>query len=120
MSDATVYSRCRQVIFDKPLARAELEGLLQQFMNGLGEPLAYNGVILGHIKALARLPEANQYLFLSLTRLDQVDRRASPEWDSRQSPIGRMELAVNALVFGHSSAAVEKVVEESLQKTGMI
>ncbi|EGO62998.1 hypothetical protein [Acetonema longum] len=118
--DATVFSRSRQVVFDKPIAKAELEELLQQIMNRMGEPLAYNGVILGHIKALARLPEENQYLFLSVTRLDQVDRKVSPEWSRRQGPIDRMELAVNALVFGHSSSEVEKIVEESLKKAGMI
>lgn len=117
MSNATVFSQSRCIIFEEPVTRIEVEGLLKKFMSAVGTPLSYNGVILGHIKVLARITTKTDFLFLSLTRLDHVDSKASPEWSSMDcSKIYNMELDINVLVFGHSISMVEKVVDTSLQE----
>lgn len=117
MSDATVFSQSRSIVFEKPVTRIEVEGLLKNFMSVVGTPLSYNGVILGHIKVLARLTTKEDFLFFSLTRLNHVDVKASPEWSPTDcSTICNMELDINVLVFGHSINMVEKVVDTSLQE----
>lgn len=120
MSDATVFSRSRQFVFEKPVTRTEVEGLLKKMLHAIGEQLSYNTVILGHIKVLARSSTGDDYLFLSLTRLDRVDVKASPDWSRLECDvIDNIELAINVLVFGYSSSTVEKVVDAALKSSGL-
>lgn len=114
MSEATVFSQSRQLVFEKPVTRADIEKLLMKMMEDIGEPVSYNKVILGHIKVLARFTNEDDYLFLSLTRLNQVDSKVSPGTFS--DSIDRVNLNINVLVFGYSMETVEKVVTAALQK----
>ncbi|MDT8902576.1 hypothetical protein [Anaeroselena agilis] len=117
MSDAVVFSKTRQVVFAEPLTRRGLEGALIGFLIALGEPLSYEGIILGHIKLLARLPASEAFLFLSLTRLDQVDIKGSPDWEQiDDGGVGSIDLAINILIFGYSRSTVEKAVDDAVQK----
>jgi hypothetical protein len=117
LSEATVFSKERRVVFDKPVTRAGVELLLKEFLVGLGNPLAYGKAILGHIKVMARIPDQEDFLFLSLTTVNRVDAKPSPDWCREDPPnICSLELKVNVLVFGYSLATVEKLVEASLQK----
>lgn len=118
-NNATVFSQLRLITFAESRTRIEVEELLKKFMSAVGTPLSYNGVILGHIKVLARITTKKDFLFLSLTRLDHVDSKASPEWSSTDCyKIDNMELDINVLVFGHNISMVEKVVDTSLQEFG--
>lgn len=120
MSDATVFSRSRQLVFEKSVTRTEVEGLLKKMLHSIGEQLSYNAVILGHIKVLARLSTGDDYLFLSLTRLDRVDVTASSDWLRLECDvIDNIELAINVLVFGYSSSTVGKVVDAALTSSGL-
>jgi len=116
-NNATVFSRLQPIVFKEALTRLEVEEVLKKFMSAVGSPLSYKGVILGHIKVSARLEGKNDFLFLSLTRLDKVDVKASPQWcPTDGAAIRNMELDINVLVFGHSIEMVEKIVCTSLQE----
>ncbi len=117
MSDATVFSQSRQIAFSTPAAMVDLERLLKEFLLGVGEALSYNGIILGHIKVMAKIPAGGELLFLSLTRLDQVDSKASPAWNrAEDAGVDSLELTINVLVFGYSRKTVETVVNTALQR----
>lgn len=116
MSDATVFSRSQQLVFEMPVTRIDAENLLQKMLYAIGEQLSYNKIILGHIKVLARVSTEDDYLFLSITRLDCVDVKPSPNWlRASTSTINGMELDINVLVFGYSLSTVEKVVNAALR-----
>ncbi|MDR7868519.1 MAG: hypothetical protein RIN56_17110 [Sporomusaceae bacterium] len=117
MSDATVFSQARQITFVRPVTMTDIERLLNEFLLGVGEKLSYNGIILGHIKVMAKRPTGDEFLFLSLTRLDQVDSKASPAWSqSADAGVDCLELTINVLLFGYSRSTVEKAVDIELQK----
>lgn len=63
-SEATIYSQSRYLIFRNNISTLEAERLLRVFVLSIGEELAYNGVILGHIKILAKLLSQIQFLRL--------------------------------------------------------
>lgn len=111
MSNATVFSQVQRIDFNRPVSKFEAEQLLKIILVKIGEPLSYHGVILGHIKMLAKTSCENDFLFLSLTRLDQVDVKPSPNWISVDvEPIIYIELTINVLVFNYSRGTVAKVV----------
>lgn len=117
MSDVTVFSQNYRIVFKKSLTIREEEDLLQNFVASVGKALAYNEIILGHIKVLAKLPEpaAEHFLVLSLTRLDRVDVTSSGSRCNAGMVIpGSLELSVNVLVFGHTLSKVKKVVNEAI------
>ncbi len=117
MSDATVFSQSRKIAFVKPATMVDLEKLLKEFLLGVGEALSYNGIILGHIKMMAKVPAGGEFLFLSLTRLDQVDIKASSAWgQAEDAGVDSLELTINVLLFGYSKNTVETVVNTALQK----
>lgn len=121
MSDATVFSQVQRIEFNRPISKLEVEQLLKKFLVGIGEPLAYNGVILGHIKMLARTTIENDFLFLSLTRLNQVDVKPSPNWGSMgDEPSVAMELTINVLVFNYSRSIVKKVVAMATEQLASV
>jgi hypothetical protein len=121
LSDATVFSQVQRIEFNRPISKLEVEQLLKKFLVGIGEPLAYNGVILGHIKMLARTTIENDFLFLSLTRLNQVDVKPSPNWGSMgDEPIIAMELTINVLVFNYSRSIVKKVVAMATEQLASV
>ncbi len=121
MSDATVFSRVQQIDFDRPVATFEAQRLLKGFLVRIGEPLSYHGVILGHIKMLAKMAGENDFLFLSLTRLDEVDVKPSPNWASADAvPIPSLELILNVLVFGYSREAVAKAVAAAAEQLAAV
>lgn len=116
-NNATVFSQVRPVIFAEAITRGGVEELLKKFMSAVGSPLSHNGVILGHIKVSARLATRNDFLFLSLTRLDKVDVKASPQWSSTDcGRIDHLELDINVLIFGYSISKVETAVDTALQE----
>ncbi|WP_371371741.1 hypothetical protein [Sporomusa aerivorans] len=116
---ATVFSKWYDVSLGKIMTTTQTEELLRESIAFIGRALAYNGIILGHIKILARLPEPviDRYLFLSLTRLEQIDITPSKYW-SKVSGIGltHIELHVNVLIFGYTFSEVEAVITEALKK----
>ncbi|MBU2700972.1 hypothetical protein Ga0466249_002083 [Sporomusaceae bacterium BoRhaA] len=121
MSDATVFSQVQRIEFNRQISKLEVEQLLKKFLVGIGEPLAYNGVILGHIKMFARTTIENDFLFLSLTRLNQVDVKSSPNWGSMGvEPIIAMELTINVLVFNYSRSIVKKVVAMATEQLASV
>lgn len=121
MSDATVFSQVQRIEFNEPISKLEIEQLLKKFLVGIGEPLAYNGVILGHIKMFARTAIENDFLFLSLTRLNQVDVKPSPNWGSMGvESIIALELTINVLVFNYSRSIVKKVVAMATEQLASV
>ncbi len=121
MSDATVFSQVQQIDFDRPLARSAAEQLLQKFLLTIGEPLSYHGVILGHIKMLAKTTGENNFLFLSLTHLDHVDVKPSPNWGSGDlEPVNFIELTINVLVFNYSRSTVAKIVAAATEQLASV
>lgn len=120
MTDATVFSQTWQVILASPVTRGDLEKMLTSFLNDIGRPLSYHGVIVGHIKVLVRLPRNNDFLFLSLTRLDVIDVKPSPGWyGAVAEAVGELALHINVLLFGFSKDAVAQTVAAALQKSGL-
>lgn len=120
-SEATIYSQSRYIIFRNNISTLEAERLLRAFVMSIGEELAYNGVILGHIKILAMLlqPVAEQFLCLSLTRLDRVDEVPSEGWPGEGDVMtDRLKIYVNVLVCGHTISKVEEVVNQALKNSG--
>jgi hypothetical protein len=120
-SEATVFSQSRHIIFKEEIDILEAEQLMRELITSIGKELSYNEVILGHIKILAKLlqPVAEHFLFLSLTRLDQVDIVPSECWPKEGDiSLDRLELYVNVLVFGHTMCKVEKVVNDALKGLG--
>lgn len=114
LDDAVVFSKKYNLAFARPVARPVVEKLANCLIQDIGRPLSHKGVILGHIKVLAKLTE-EEFLFLSLTRLDRVDSKTSSRWsagvdDARNG----IDLDINVLVFGHDGMTIEKVVEDSL------
>ena len=111
MSEATIFSQVQRIAFDSPVTKAEAGALLKKFLITIGEPLAYNKIILGHIKMLAKATDENDFLFLSLTRLDQIDVKSSPIWaNDKFTAVDELELTINVLVFGYNKATVTKAV----------
>lgn len=122
-SEATVFSQSRCILFKQTITTLEAEQLLREFITSLGRDLAYNGVILGHIKVLARLwqPAAEPFFFLSLTRLDWVDITPSEFWAKQGCvSLDHLELDVNVLVFGYTMSQVEKVINNALRDLGNV
>jgi hypothetical protein len=98
-----------------------MENLLREFMLSIGRTLSRYGIILGHIKLLAKLSElaVDHYLFLSLTTLDNVNVIPSRCWHNVNGvSIGCIELDVNVLVFGYTINEVEVQVDGALKKLG--
>jgi hypothetical protein len=115
LSDATVFSETRRVVFAEPVTGAGLAEALHRFMVALGEPLSYKGVILGHIKVMAVIPASGDFLFLSMTRLDRVDTKASPTYpQGNHSGIDSVDLTINILLFGCSRGTVERGIDTAL------
>jgi len=115
LSDATVFSQTRRVVFAKPVSGIGLEKVLRDFLGALGEPLSYNGVILGHIKVMVRIPASEDLFFLSLTKLDRVDIKTSPTYSrTDDNNIDSIELTINVLLFGYSRSTVEKTIGAAL------
>lgn len=120
-SEATVFSRNQRIILAEPLTALAAESLLREFIGAIGRALSRNEVILGHIKVLAKLSDSapEQFLFLSHTRLTQVDVTPSKHWPEREeADVSHLELCVNVLVFGYTLSEVEKVVAAALAELG--
>ncbi|TWH52072.1 hypothetical protein [Sporomusa sp. KB1] len=114
LTDATVFSKTHTISFDKPVTKLNVEKLVKQLIQDLGRPLAHNGIIVGHIKVLAKVTN-EEFLFLSLTRLDHLDVKSSAEWQTGlSSEFNSVSLDINVLVFGHSKKTVEEIVNDSL------
>ncbi|SMC46772.1 hypothetical protein [Sporomusa malonica] len=114
LTDAVVFSKTHHIDFEKAVTKPILERLARQLIQDIGRPLSHNGIIVGHIKVLVKLSD-EEFLFVSITRLDQVDFKMSSHWttglDNKYSSI---KLDINVLIFGHSEEAIEKVVDGSL------
>ena len=119
-SEATVFSRNQRLVFMEPLTPPAAESLLREFIAAIGRALSRNEVILGHIKVLAKLTGSTpeQFLFLSHTRLTQVDVTPSKYWPDGDAGVRNLDLCVNVLVFGYTMGEVEKVVMAALQALG--
>lgn len=114
LTDATIFSKFYPIIFKKAVQKASLETKLKKLLQSIGTPLAHNGVIVGHLKLVAEI-SAEEFLFLSLTRLDQVDVTASATWTEQGDDIIGMDLKINVLVFGHSKNAITEIVDKELR-----
>jgi hypothetical protein len=115
---ATVFSKRYEFSLEKLMTIPQLEESLRESMAFIGRALACNGVIAGHIKILARLPElaVDRFLFLSLTRLGQIDVAPSKYWSQVSGvSLDRLELHVNVLIFGYTFSQIEAVVNDALK-----
>lgn len=116
LSDATVFSKKQQLFLDSPATKQRIAQLAKQLIQDIGEPLSHNGIIVGHIKILVKLTE-EEFLFLSLTKLDQVDIKQSSQWQNEvAAACNSINLDVNVLVFGYSYKVIEEVVRAALAK----
>lgn len=114
LDGAVVFSKKYTVEFIKPVTRQGIEQRVTRLIQDIGGPLAHNGIILGHIKLLAKLPD-EEFLFLSLTRLDQADVNMSAQWSNNSSDEWQsISLDINVLIFGHSREEIEGIVAGSL------
>lgn len=114
LDGAVVFSRKYHIALLKSLSKQMIENLGRSLIQDLGRPLSHNGIIVGHIKVLAKVAD-EEFLFLSLTRLDQVDCKVSSHWpEELVSEWNAIDLDINVLVFGYDSKTIEKVVENSL------
>lgn len=120
-NEATIFSRHYCVFFEKSITTLQMENLLREFMLSIGRTLSRYGIILGHIKLLAKLSElaVDHYLFLSLTTLDNVNVIPSKCWHNvNDVTIGCIELDLNVLVFGYTINEIEVQVDGALKKLG--
>lgn len=123
MTDAAIFSRHYRVFFEKSMTTLQAEELLRECIMTIGRGVACNNIILGHIKILARLPKLamEHFLFMSLTRLEQMDVIPSKCWRHVSGVVlDSLELEVNVLVFGHALGEVEATVAEALRQLGGI
>lgn len=119
MDKATVFSCRREVCFATPLEQGAAEALLRRFVACIGEKLACGGIILGHIKILAKIPGGEDFLFLSMTRADKVDAKRSAKGGFGETGLrGNVELTINVLVVGRSKKAIEAAVGDALFRLG--
>ena len=117
MAKAVIFSKVYRAEFSAALSKLQAEKILVDFLNSVAEPLAHNQIILGHLKMVAKVPETQEFLFLSLTRLDQTDVKKSNDWTcSEANEIRLMDIDLNVLVFKHSRVKVEMVVQSALRK----
>lgn len=114
--NATIFSQSRTIVFDKPVARNQIEGLLKKCAGDIGGQLSYDKVILGHIKMLAYLSSKEDFVFLSLTAVDRIDVQFSPRWNASETEVDKVELDINVLLFGHSLEKVKSAVDSSLRE----
>jgi len=114
LPDATVFSKSITMNLKQPLTREELTDSVKKLVLHIGQPLAYKGVILGHIKVLVKLDE-EEFIFFSLTKIDCVDIKFSLEQDAMQLEVfEKLVLEINVLVFGHTKEEIESVVKHAL------
>ncbi|WP_371361914.1 hypothetical protein SRRS_32080 [Sporomusa rhizae] len=114
LTDATIFSKKYSISFNKSATKQIIENLVKQLIQNIGRPLSHNGIIVGHIKILAKFSE-EEFLFLSLTKLDRVDVKPSFQWENELSgECNTIELDINVLVFGHSKKVIDEVVDGSL------
>ncbi|BBB91112.1 MAG TPA: hypothetical protein PKA28_11135 [Methylomusa anaerophila] len=115
LTDATIFSKFYPIIFEKAVRKADLKPMLSDLIQSIGSPLSHNGVIVGHIKLVAEILN-EEFLFLSLTRLDQGDVTVSANWTDQGDDIVGMVLKINVLVFGHSKNNITEVVGTALRE----
>jgi len=114
ITDATVFSKSYHISFEKPVDKSNIEKLVIQLIQDIGRPLAHNGIIVGHIKVLAKVSDED-FQFLSLTRLDRVDVKSSSQWQTELSgEFNSINLDINVLVFGYKREVIEEIVNGSL------
>lgn len=114
LTDATVFSKNYPIAFDREITKPAVERVISRLVMDIGSPLSHNGIIVGHIKVLAKL-SADEFIFVSLTRLDRVDVRFSAKWPvAAELGFTRFDLDVNVLIFGHTEAAIAQVVDAAL------
>ncbi|MGL5512918.1 MAG: hypothetical protein ACRDBM_06720 [Sporomusa sp.] len=119
--EATVFSQVRRIELESFSTAVECEQRLRHFVELLGKALSHNGIILGHIKVLAKLPafDDEHFLVLSLTRLDSVDITLSEHWREGDGVnLRSLELHINVLVFGYTLHQVEAAIHSGLLTLG--
>jgi hypothetical protein len=114
LTDALVYSKTHHIVFGKAVTKPGIEKLVKQLIQDIGRPLSHNGIIVGHIKVLAKLPD-EEFIFVSLTRLDRVDVRFSTQWATDLvNEFNSINLDINVLIFGYNDAVIAEAVDGSL------
>ncbi|WP_371381121.1 hypothetical protein [Sporomusa aerivorans] len=114
MDDAVVFSKKYDFDFPQALTKPVIETLMTRLIQDIGRPLSHKGIILGHIKMVAKLPDT-EFVFLSLTRLDQVDIKLSAQWARELTSTWKtIHLDINVLLFGQRTEVLEEVVAGSL------
>lgn len=122
--DATVFSRIYRSSFKNPVTVRESERYLETFIAFIGDKLSCNGIILGHIKLLAKVPAKQNgkesFIFLSLTRAGCIDITPLAGWqDNGYKLLAEMELHLNILVFGYSRQQVQRTVNKARRLSGL-
>ena len=114
LTDATIFSRTYMLSFTEKLGKPAIEAAVKQLISNIGAPLAHNNIIVGHIKLLAKLSD-EEFLFLSLTRLDHVDIKTSALWQTNlPAETAELQLDVNVLMFGYGRKVIEETVRAAL------
>jgi hypothetical protein len=116
LDKATVFSCRQEIVFATPLAEAAAETRLRRFLAEIGGQLAFGGIILGHIKLAAKIPGGDNFLFLSMTRADEVDARHSAKGGLDGGLLAGVELTLNALVVGRGRQEIGEIVSIAMGK----
>lgn len=118
MAKATVFSCRREISFPAAFNAVDAENRLRQFVARIGGQLASGGIIPGHIKVLAKVPgKENDFLFLSMTRLGEVDlKRSSQGGLDSIGLISGIELTINVLIIKRSKTEIEEAIFFALNR----
>ena len=116
MDQATVFSRSRVVAFAQPVARDKIAEDLKNFLGNIGERLAVDKIILGHIKMAACFSDAEDFIFFSMTNTERIDVKFSPRWHSFAGDIEKAALDINVLIFGPSPQKVSLAVDSAWRR----
>lgn len=114
LRDAVVFSRKYRVNFKDIISKARVEELSKGLIQGISQPLSHKGIILGHIKLIA-IQSEEEFIFLSVTRLDAVDVKPSSKWLRRtEVKVDKIDFEINVLLYGHKHQEIEQRVEDEL------
>lgn len=114
LSDAVIYSKKYAINFKQDLSKVNIEVLFKQLFEQISRPLSHNGIILGHIKLIVSISK-EEFMFLSVTRLDSVDAKFSSQWQRDSSvTASNINLDINVLIYGYKREMIEQKLEDAL------
>lgn len=80
-----------------------------KILRALGGRINSKGRIVGHLKCMVR--SGGHYVQFSAANFPDISVKAGPGWYERE--YGRVELIVNAIVFGYSKEQLEEFLNDS-------